>query len=107
MSRINKVAKVENRGRPKAKGLTVDRRSNSVGNTIRRARIDLGLGLADIAMATGVSVQFISNIEKERAPLPMKLVPAISRLLNLDLQELAAAALHASASYQEYINLVA
>lgn len=96
------------RGRPKGVG-KVDRRDPSVGNVIRRARIDLGMGLADVAEKIGgaCSIQFISNIEHGRAPLPMDLVAVFSYTLGIPVKKLATAALHSTNSYQKYVKLVA
>lgn len=93
------------RGRPKGQGL-VDRRRKDVGNIIRRARIDAGLGLSDISTSLNLRVQFISNIEHGRAPLPMGIVKTLSSLLNIPLKTLAKAALQSTSVFKEYKLLV-
>lgn len=92
------------RGRPKGKGKTTS--GKSAGNTIRRARLKLGLGLSDVAHQVGVSVQFISNIEHGRAPIPFRSVTALSKVLGVPNRLLALKALEGTHSYQEYTSLL-
>ena len=61
------------RGRPK--GRSRDNRSfGPLGDLIRSHRLAKGLGLLDVAKACDCSVQFVSNIEHGRAPLPWEKV---------------------------------
>lgn len=101
-----KRVKKEARGRPK--GTTnnkLDRRSRTVGNLIKRARVDLGLGLSQIAKKVGVTLQFISNIEQGRAPLPWKLVKKMAKALGVPVEDLATANLEASSTFKQYIKV--
>lgn len=72
------------RGRPKASGAKYIP-TTSVGHLIRSRRQKLGLGLLDVATSLGVGVQFISNIEHGRAPLPMKYSYLLANTLKEDL----------------------
>lgn len=94
------------RGRPVGKG-TVDPTDYSVGSVMRRGRISLGLGLADVAWHLGSSVQFISNIEHGRAPMPMEMVRDAAAYLELSVTELAALALRSTSVHKEFMKLVA
>ena len=92
------------RGRPK--GRSRDNRSfGPLGDLIRSRRLALGLGLADVAKACNCSVQFISNIEHGRAPLPWEKSEQLSRFLNVSLNELQAANLSVRADFQSFMVL--
>ncbi len=95
------------RGRPKGTvGLNnnvVNRRSHTVGNTIRRARIDAKLGLSDVATALGVSLQFISNIERGRAPLPVAHIKATAKFLKLSAETLFMTAFKETAAHKKFM----
>ena len=57
----------------------------SVGSTIRKKRKELGMTQDDLAKATGyVSKAFISDIERGKAPLPVKKIPIFKRILGID-----------------------
>jgi transcriptional regulator with XRE-family HTH domain len=97
---------MKQRGRPK--GRSNDPRSfGPLGDLIRKNRLDRGLGLSDVASACGCSVQFISNIEHGRAPLPWDKVPALARCLELDAEELQAANLTARSDFRTFVGLTA
>ena len=72
-----------------------------VGYLIGSARSHLGLGLSDVARVCGCSVQFISNIEHGRAPLPPNFVEPIAEKLKLSRDKLAFLALQSSFAYKE------
>ena len=95
---------MKQRGRPK--GRSNDPRSfGPLGDLIRKNRLERGLGLSDVAAACGCSVQFISNIEHGRAPLPWDKVPALARCLELDSEELQAANLTARSDFRSFVGL--
>lgn len=52
--------------------------------TLQLARKSFRLGQAEVARKLGVSVQFLSNIENDRAPLPFKYVDPLVRLLAIN-----------------------
>lgn len=67
---------------------------------MRNSRLEKKLGLSDIAEACGCSVQFISNIEHGRAPLPWDKVPMLAKVLKLPLGEVQAANLSIRADFK-------
>jgi len=78
------------RGRPK--GQSKDKRSfGPLGDLIRKHRLERGLGLADVAKACHCSVQFISNIEHGRAPLPWDKVGSLAKALKVAVDDLQVA----------------
>jgi transcriptional regulator with XRE-family HTH domain len=90
---------MKQRGRPK--GRSTDRRSfGPLGDLIRKHRLDQGFGLADVAKACSCSVQFISNIEHGRAPLPWEKLPSVSDFLKIAIEELQAANLSVRSDFQ-------
>jgi transcriptional regulator with XRE-family HTH domain len=92
------------RGRPK--GRSADSRSfGPLGDLIRSHRLAKGLGLADVAKACGCSVQFISNIEHGRAPLPWEKAPLLANFLGLSLEALQAANLSIRSDFKSFVNL--
>ena len=90
------------RGRPK--GRSIDRRSfGPLGDLIRKSRFEKGLGLADVAKACKCSVQFISNIEHGRAPLPWEKVDLLAKCLDVIPEVVRAANLAMRADFQEFM----
>lgn len=90
------------RGRPK--GRSRDTRSfGPLGDLIRSKRLARGLGLAEVAKACNCSVQFISNIEHGRAPLPWDKSEHLSRFLEIPLEDLQAANLAVRADFKSFI----
>lgn len=78
------------RGRPK--GRSRDNRSfGPLGDLIRKKRLEKELGLLDVARACDCSVQFISNIEHGRAPLPWDKLESLSKCLGIPLADLQSA----------------
>ena len=63
----------------------------TLGFLVRRARLEQRLGLADVAKCCHCSVQFISNIEHGRAPLPWSKVSDLANLLKISINELQTA----------------
>lgn len=104
LSRRNKSKKVELRGRPKGSSNVATRGSNqsTLGSYLASARVNAGLGLADVADAIGVSVAFVSNVEFGRAPMPYKYLDIIASLLNVNLDKLYELRLFASKSYKDF-----
>src|SRR4051812_39411210 len=90
------------RGRPK--GRSRDNRSfGPLGDLIRKHRLDKKLGLADLAKACDCSVQFISNIEHGRAPLPWKKAQQLSNILKIPTSELQSAYLAVRSDFKIFI----
>jgi transcriptional regulator with XRE-family HTH domain len=92
------------RGRPK--GRSRDSRSfGPLGDLIRNARLEKGLGLLDVAKACQCSVQFVSNIEHGRAPLPWDKVPLIAGALKLSFEDIQAANLSVRSDFQNFVSV--
>ncbi len=92
------------RGRPK--GHSNDHRSfGPLGDIIRKHRLEKKLGLADVAKACDCSVQFISNIEHGRAPLPWEKLPQMAGFLKISLEELQAANLSIRSDFKNLLNV--
>lgn len=90
------------RGRPK--GQSKDRKSyGPLGDLIRTYRMNQKLGLLEIARACKCSVQFISNIEHGRAPLPWDKAEQLARVLGIPFEELQAANLAIRSDFQSFI----
>ncbi len=92
---------MKQRGRPK--GRSTDRRSfGPLGDLIRKHRLENGFGLADVAKACECSVQFISNIEHGRAPLPWEKISSAAEFLKISVDELQAANLAVRSDFQSF-----
>ncbi|MGZ3698961.1 MAG: helix-turn-helix domain-containing protein [Bdellovibrionota bacterium] len=92
------------RGRPK--GRSSDNRSfGPLGDLIRKARLSRGLGLADVAKACHCSVQFVSNIEHGRAPLPWDKVGQLATCLKVSAADLQAANLAIRSDFKSFVSL--
>ena len=92
------------RGRPK--GRSSDSRSfGPLGDLIRAHRLNKGLGLLDVAKACGCSVQFVSNIEHGRAPLPWEKVGQLASVLKIPVEDLQAANLAIRSDFKSFVNL--
>lgn len=93
---------VAKRGRPK--GRSTDKRSfGPLGDLIRSHRIARNLGLLDVAKACKCSVQFISNIEHGRAPLPWDKTEQLARFLGIAVEELQAANLAVRSDFRSFV----
>jgi transcriptional regulator with XRE-family HTH domain len=93
---------MKKRGRPK--GRSRDNRSfGPLGDLIRHNRLEKRLGLLDVAKACQCSVQFVSNIEHGRAPLPWEKVGLLSAFLKIPLEELQAANLSIRADFKSFV----
>jgi transcriptional regulator with XRE-family HTH domain len=91
------------RGRPK--GVSRDLRSyGPLGDLIRKKRLDKNLGLADVAKACKCSLQFISNIEHGRAPLPWDKAEKLSKFLDLQMEDIQAANLSIRSDFKTFLN---
>ena len=91
------------RGRPK--GRSRDNRSfGPLGDLIRTHRLQLGLGLLDVAKACKCSVQFVSNIEHGRAPLPWDKIELLANALKISLDDLQVANLAIRSDFKSFIN---
>lgn len=73
-----------------------------MGDLIRSARLEKGLGLLDVAKACRCSIQFVSNIEHGRAPLPWDKAPLVAAALNLPLEKIQAANLAVRSDFREF-----
>lgn len=90
------------RGRPK--GRSSDNRSfGPLGDLIRTHRLNKGLGLLDVAKACQCSVQFVSNIEHGRAPLPWEKVGVLANVLKIPVEELQAANLAIRSDFKSFV----
>ncbi len=93
---------VKKRGRPK--GFSRDKRSfGPLGDLIRGARLQKRLGLADVADSCDFSVQFLSNIEHGRAPLPWDKIEQMSKVLEIQIGELQVANLTIRADFKSFV----
>jgi len=89
-------------GRPK--GRSRDTRSfGPLGDLIRSKRLARGLGLADVADACHCSVQFVSNIEHGRAPLPWEKVSLLAAILKVKAEEIQAANLAIRSDFKSFV----
>ena len=90
------------RGRPKGK--SSDKRSfGPLGDLIRKKRLDKNLGLLDVAKAVKCSVQFVSNIEHGRAPLPWEKAEKLATYLEIPMDELQSANLSIRADFKSFM----
>jgi transcriptional regulator with XRE-family HTH domain len=95
---------VTKRGRPK--GRSQDNRSfGPLGDLIRTHRLAKGLGLADVAKACQCSVQFVSNIEHGRAPLPWEKVEQLSAVLKVSVSDLQAANMAIRSDFKSFVGI--
>jgi Helix-turn-helix domain len=91
------------RGRPKGRAPRDNRSFGPLGDLIRNQRISRGLGLLDLAKACQCSVQFVSNIEHGRAPLPWEKVPQLASALKLSVEQLEAANLAIRSDFKSFV----
>ncbi|OFZ56123.1 MAG: hypothetical protein A2428_09560 [Bdellovibrionales bacterium RIFOXYC1_FULL_54_43] len=90
------------RGRPK--GRSRDRRSfGPLGDLIRKNRLANGYGLLDVAKACQCSVQFVSNMEHGRAPLPWEKLAQLAAVLKIPVEELQAANLAIRSDFNSFV----
>jgi transcriptional regulator with XRE-family HTH domain len=94
---------MEKRGRPKGAGMKTLQSRTPLGDLIRKARIKHKLGLAEVAASCHCSVQFISNIEHGRAPLPWDKAPALAKTLKISLNDLQSANLALRSDFREFM----
>jgi transcriptional regulator with XRE-family HTH domain len=92
------------RGRPK--GRSRDNRSfGPLGDLIRKHRLEKRLGLLDVAKACECSVQFISNIEHGRAPLPWDKVGQLAAFLKIPVEELQSANFAIRSDFKSFVKI--
>jgi transcriptional regulator with XRE-family HTH domain len=97
-----KNVSLKKRGRPK--GFSRDKRSfGPLGDLIRNARLQRQFGLADVAQSCSFSVQFLSNIEHGRAPLPWDKIEQIAKVLEIEIGELQVANLTIRADFKSFV----
>jgi transcriptional regulator with XRE-family HTH domain len=95
---------MKQRGRPK--GRSRDNRSfGPLGDLIRSHRLARGLGLLEVAKACHCSVQFVSNIEHGRAPLPWEKVGHLAGVLKIPVEDLQAANLAIRSDFRSFVNV--
>lgn len=91
------------RGRPK--GRSRDNRSyGPLGDLIRKHRLEKRLGLADVAKACQCSVQFVSNIEHGRAPLPWDKAEQLANFLKIPMEDLQVANLAIRSDFKSFMS---
>ncbi|OFZ82971.1 MAG: hypothetical protein A2583_13100 [Bdellovibrionales bacterium RIFOXYD1_FULL_53_11] len=91
------------RGRPK--GRSNDKRSfGPLGDLIRKHRLEKKLGLLEVAKACKCSVQFISNIEHGRAPLPWDKIDMLAAYLKVPAETLRSANLSIRSDFRSFVN---
>ena len=96
------MTNTKRRGRPK--GRSRDNRSfGPLGDLIRTHRLSKGLGLADIARVCQCSVQFVSNIEHGRAPLPWEKVEQLAGILKVAVADLQAANMAIRSDFKSFV----
>src|SRR6185437_1654039 len=95
------------RGRPKGQsGIHEGSKSyGPLGDLIRKNRLKRQLGLSDLARTCGCSVQFISNIEHGRAPLPWDKVKGLAQFLKLPIEDVRAANLAVRSDFKQFAGL--
>jgi len=94
---------MKKRGRPK--GRSRDSRTfGPLADLIRTHRFKKKLGLLDVARDCKCSVQFISNIEHGRAPLPWKKAEKLASVLKIPLEELQIANLANRSDFKNFLS---
>lgn len=63
------------------------------------------MGLLDVAKACQCSVQFVSNIEHGRAPLPWDKVPQLASALKIAVEDLQAANLAIRSDFKSFVTI--
>jgi transcriptional regulator with XRE-family HTH domain len=96
-TRSSQILKKSKRSRTPAKSF------GPLGDLIRAARARAELGLVDVAKACRCSVQFISNIEHGRAPLPWDKAQDLARVLEIPFEQLQAANLAIRSDFQSFV----
>jgi hypothetical protein len=101
------MQQLRRRGRPKGTPSYNSKKNQSfgpLGDLIRSNRLAKGLGLADLAEACHCSVQFISNIEHGRAPLPWEKVPSLAKSLQITEAQVEAANLAVRSDFKNFVS---
>ncbi len=93
---------MKTRGRPKGISKKDKKSFGPLGDLIRSHRSELGLGLLDVAKAAGCSVQFISNVEHGRAPLPWDKIKPLATVLKASTGEIQAANLAIRSDFKHF-----
>jgi transcriptional regulator with XRE-family HTH domain len=73
-----------------------------LGDLIRQNRLRRELGLMDVAKACQCSVQFISNIEHGRAPLPWDKVKPLAQFLKVPVEVVRTANLSVRSDFRSF-----
>ncbi len=93
---------MKTRGRPKGIAKKDSKSFGPLGDLIRKHRSELKLGLSDVAKAAECSVQFISNIEHGRAPLPWDKIASLANVLKIAPAEIQAANLAIRSDFKHF-----
>lgn len=94
---------MKQRGRPKGRVNDSKASFGPLADLIRKTRLERGLGLAEVAKSCQCSVQFISNIEHGRAPLPWEKLPLLSHALKIQAEDLQAANFAIRSDFQSFV----
>jgi transcriptional regulator with XRE-family HTH domain len=68
----------------KPKPIAYPREAKTLGDHLRRRRLDLGLLQKDVARQLGADVKTVTNWERQRTEPEIRFLPAIFRFLGLD-----------------------
>ena len=81
--------------------------NSGVGLLISQKRVKMGIPQRILGERLGVTIQFISNIERGRAPLPVNLIKQTSEVLGIPLHELINANLMKLKCVQKVLDITA
>lgn len=88
---------MKNRGRP----VKANKLNTGIGALIANERVKLGYSQAKLGSLLGISLQFVSNIERGRAPLPWHLLHTVANTLSLDVNELIDANFSSTSTFKK------
>ena len=100
---LSKTSSKKTRAKSKARMPKSKKSFGPLGDLIRNNRLELSLGLAEVAKACKCSVQFISNIEHGRAPLPWEKVDSLAKILKIPASDIHAANLAVRSDFQSFV----
>ena len=98
--RQQELLMAKKRGRPNSSNVKA---KSAIGRLIRTGRVRNGLGLQDLSKKLGVSLQFVSNIEQGRAPLPLRYATKVAKAIGEPSFKVVQAALSSSKGYQDLV----
>jgi transcriptional regulator with XRE-family HTH domain len=85
--------------------MNANRPRNLVGEVLYNYRVANNVNQSSLAKLLGVSLQFISNIENSRAPLPARLIPNVSTITGVPVKTLAQLVLKSNENTSTLYNL--